>query len=247
MNAHAIARRGGLRASFCMFAAMALSVPVYAQYASSQASSAAASPGNVSGMDMADDAHFGKVLVDQLEATRTDGSNGHAWDAYAWYGSDFNKLALRTEGDRADGRVATGDIESLWSHAISAFWNTELGLRSDFSNDPERNWAAFGVQGIAPYWFHIEVTGYVGSGGRAAARLKAEYELLITQRLVLQPEIETNLYSRSDPANRLGSGIADTSVGVVWRRAYGGTADLRRADDLSVIDRQFVAGVRIWF
>ncbi|MHB8387119.1 copper resistance protein B [Metallibacterium sp.] len=217
----------------------------------------------MTGMDMADNPRFGKLLINQLEATRANGASGQAWDAYAWYGTDFNKLAIRTEGDRAGGRVEAGDIEALWSHAIAALWDTELGVRHDFGIGPDRDWAAFGVQGIAPYWFDIEATGYVGAGGRTAARFKAEYELLFTQRLILQPEFEANLYGRRDPARGLGSGLSDASlglrlryeirrefapyIGVVWQRVFGGTAGFRRAENKSVFDRQIVAGVRVWF
>ncbi len=212
-------------------------------------------------MGMGDDNPLGKVVVNQFEATRSCGANAEAWEAYAWYGWDANKLLLRTHGDRAG--VSAGDVEALWSHAVGAFWDSEAGLRRDFGGGPARDWVAFGLRGIAPYWFDVEATGYAGTGGRAAARLKVEYELLITQRLVLQPDLETNLYAQSDAARRLGSGITDASVGlrlryeirrefapyvgVVWQRAYGGTADFRRADRLSVADRRFVAGLHIWF
>ena len=217
----------------------------------------------MTGMDMADNPRFGKVLINQLEATHADGVSGQAWDAYAWYGSDFNKLAIRSEGDRAGGRVEAASVEALWSHAYATFWDSVVGVRHDFGIGPGRNWAAFGVQGIAPYWFNLEATGYVGAGGRTAARFKAEYELLITQRLILEPELETNLYGKADPARRLGSGLSDAGlslrlryeirrefapyVGVVWQRVFGGTADFRRAENKSVFDRQIVAGVRIWF
>ncbi len=218
---------------------------------------------SMTGMDMADDQRFGKVLINQLEATRADGVTGQAWDAQAWYGGDRNRLLLRSEGARSAGHVQEGDIEALWSHAIATFWDSTLGVRHDFGNGPGRNWAAFGVQGLAPYWFDIEATGYVGAGGRTAARFKAEYELLITQRLILQPEFEANLYGKPDPAWRLGSGLSDASlglrlryeirrefapyIGVVWQRVFGGTAGFRRAENQSVFDRQLVAGVRVWF
>ncbi len=217
----------------------------------------------MTGMDMADDRRFGKVLINQLEWTHAGGVSGQAWDAQAWYGGDFNRLLLRSEGARSAGHLQEGDIEALWSHAVTAFWDSTLGVRHDFGIGPGRDWAAFGVQGIAPYWFNLEATGYVGAGGRTAARFKAEYELLITQRLILQPELESNLYGRADPARRLGSGLSDASlglrlryeirrefapyIGVVWQRVFGGTADFRRAESKSVFDRQIVAGVRIWF
>ena len=217
----------------------------------------------MTGMDMADDRRLGKVLINQLEWTHADGVSGQAWDAYAWYGGDFNRLLLRSEGARSAGHLQEGDIEALWSHAVTAFWDSTLGVRHDFGAGSARDWAAFGVQGLAPYWFDIEATGYVGAGGRTAARLKVEYELLFTQRLILQPEFEANLYGRSDPARGLGSGLSDASlglrlryeirrefapyIGVVWQRVFGATADFRRAEGRPVFARQIVAGVRIWF
>lgn len=102
-----------------------------------------------------------------------------------------------------------------------------------------RAWAALGVQGLAPYWFSTEATFYVRGQGRTAVRLKSEYELLFTQRLILQPEAEANLYGKSDPARQLGSGLSDLEIGlrlryevrrefapyigVVWARQFGGT------------------------
>lgn len=214
-------------------------------------------------MDMADDRSYGQVLFNQLEATHAAAGNGQAWEAQAWYGGDFNRLLLRSEGDRSGGRIQSADAEALWSHPYAAFWNTELGVRRDFGVGPGRSWAAFGVQGIAPYWFNIEATGYVGSGQRTAARLKVEYELLITQRLILQPEFEANLYGRSDPARRIGSGLSDASlglrlryeirrqfapyIGVVWVRRMGTTATYARQDHQPVFEPQLVAGLRLWF
>lgn len=260
MSTQTITPRGTRFVSLWMLCASALTAPVFAQQAPV---ASASSMSSMPGMDMADNHRFGKVLINQLEATRADGVTGQAWDAYAWYGSDFNKLAIRTEGDRAGGRVEAASVEALWSHTYAAFWDSVVGVRHDFGIGPGRDWAAFGVQGIAPYWFNLEATGYVGAGGRTAARFKAEYELLITQRLVLEPEFEANLYGKADSTWRLGSGLSDASVdmrlryevrrefapyiGVVWQRVFGGTAGFRRAENKSVFDRQVVAGVRIFF
>ncbi len=87
--------------------------------------------------------------------------------------------------------------------------------------------------------------------------------MLITQRLVLQPEVELNLYGKDDPDNGIGSGLADTQVGVrlryelrrelapyigvAWTRHYGETADLGRAAGHDRDELQFVAGMRVWF
>ncbi|THD07362.1 copper resistance protein B [Rhodanobacter lindaniclasticus] len=205
----------------------------------------------------------GMLLVDQLEAFHGRDGNGQSWEAAGWYGSDTDKLWLRSEGERRGGRLDDGEVEALWDHAVAAFWSTQLGVRHDFGAGPQRNWAAFGVQGLAPYWFEIQATAYVGPSGRSAARLRADYELLFTQRLILQPELEVNLYGKADPARGIGRGISDAKLGlrlryeirrefapylgVVWTRRFGATADFARTDHQAVFDRQWVAGLRIWF
>lgn len=215
------------------------------------------------GKAMEGDARFGMLLVDQLEAFHGRDGSGQQWDIEGWYGNDYDKLWLRTEGERHSGRLEDASGEVLWSHAVAAFWNTQLGVRTDAGEGPDRSWAAFGLQGLAPYWFELEATGYMGSAGRTAARFRAEYELRFTQRLVLQPQLEANAYGKADPARGLGRGLSDMSlglrlryefhrqfapyVGVVWTRRFRGTADLARQHGQDRLDRQWVAGVRIWF
>jgi len=219
--------------------------------------------GPMKGMDMADNASMGMLLIDQLEAFHASDANGQTWEAEAWYGNDVNKLWLRTEGERSDGKLEDADLEAFWNRNIATFWSTQLGVRHDFGEGPSRTWAAFGVQGLSPYWFELEATVYVGQSGRTAARLRAEYELLLTQRLILQPEAEINLYGKDDPARRIGSGLSDVEAGLRLRyevnrqfapyigvnliRRVGSTADFAREDSQPVFDRQIVAGVRLWF
>jgi copper resistance protein B len=189
---------------------------------------------------------IGTLLFDQLEA-----------------GQDLNKLWLRSEGEVSNGKIEDGDVEALWNHAIATYWGTQLGLRHDLGAGPNRDWLAFGVEGLAPYWFTLEATGYVGPSGRTAARLRVNYEVLFTQRLILEPELEFNLYGKGDPARRIGSGLSDVSfglrlryeirrefapyIGINWVRRVGTTADYARADGQHVFDQQLVAGIRIWF
>jgi copper resistance protein B len=205
----------------------------------------------------------GKLLIDQLEAFDGRDGNGQSWELGGWYGTDENKLWIRSEGERSAGKVQDGDAEVLWNHAIATYWGSQLGVRHDFGVGPERTWAAFGVEGLAPYWFELEATGYVGSSGRTAARLRVNYDVLFTQRLILTPELEANLYGKNDPARRIGSGLSDVQfglrlryevrrqfapyIGVVWTRRFGSTADFARADRQAIFDRQWVAGLRIWF
>jgi copper resistance protein B len=221
----------------------------------------AASPAH--GLHMHGSAPTGMLLVDQLEAFHGRDGNGQSWEAEGWYGNDADKLWLRSEGEHSGGRLEDGELEALWNHAVATFWSTQLGVRHDFGAGPKREWAAFGVQGLAPYWFEIEATAYAGSSGRTAARLRADYELLFTQRWILQPELEVNFHGKSDPARGIGDGLTDAKlglrlryeirrefapyIGVVWVRRFGATADFARDGHQAVFDQQWVAGVRIWF
>lgn len=138
-----------------------------------------------------------------------------------------------------------------------------MGLRQNSGVGPDRSWLAFGVQGLAPYWFEVDATAYVGDGGRTALRLGAECELLVTQRLILQPRVEADLYGKGDPARDIGKGLSDLTagvriryefsrqfapyVGVEWANRFGETADLARAAGEPTRNTRCVAGVRLWF
>ena len=77
-----------------------------------------------------------------------------------------------------------------------------------------------GVQGLAPYWFELDVAAYVGEDGRTAFTAQAEYELLLTQKLILQPRAELNLYGKDDLDNGLGSGLSDLALGLRLRYEF---------------------------
>jgi copper resistance protein B len=206
----------------------------------------------VDAMQMNDDARFGMLMFDQLEHAIAPG-NGVAWDANAWYGGDFDKIWLRSEGEHSDGRL-DARTELFWDHAFASFWDWQLGARHDAGLGATRDWAAFGVQGLAPYWFDVEATAYVSDQGRTALRLRTEYDVLITQKLVLQPELETNFYGKSDRVREIQSGLSDAQFGLRLRyeirrefAPYVGVVWTRRFADNARDDTQLVAGVRFWF
>jgi len=214
-------------------------------------------------MQMNDKGRVGRVLLDEFEWRNTDAGNAAMWYVQGWYGGDYNKLWIKTEGERVRGSTEDARVDVLWDRIVSRWWSVQGGVRQDFGEGPSRTWAALGVQGLAPYWFDTEATFYVGEQGRTAARLRTEYDLLLTQRLILQPEAEANLYGKSDPARRIGSGLSDVElavrlryeirrefapyVGLAWTHRFAGTADLVRAAGEHASDLQVVAGVRAWF
>jgi copper resistance protein B len=216
-------------------------------------------PGN----EMNDEARFGRVMLDKLEYAKGDGEHGQNLDLEAWYGNDWDKLWLKAEGERSDGRLQSLRKEALWDHTIAPFWSSQLGLRHDSGDGAGRTWAALGVRGLAPYWFDTTATAYWRSGGGFAARVDVRYELLFTQQLILEPEAEANLYSKDDPARGVGSGLSDLDlslrlryeirrqfapyIGVTWNRSFGDTAEYARVRGERTKKTQVVAGVRIWF
>jgi len=217
----------------------------------------------VSMMQMDDTHRFGKVMLDQLEWRDAREGAAVTWDAQGWYGGDYNKLWIKTEGERITGTTLNASTDLLLDHVVARWWDAQAGIRQDFGKGPARTWLALGVQGLAPYGLDVEATVYVGTAGRAAARLKADYDLLLTQRLILQPYGEANFYSKADPARQLGSGLSDIElslrlryevrrelapyVGVGWFKRFGGTAELARAAGEGGDELELIAGLRIWF
>lgn len=219
--------------------------------------------GPLPGQDMADDDPYGMLLLEKFEYFNGDNDNGLLFDGQAWYGGDYNKLWLKADGERSGGKAGATRYEALWDHAITTYWGTQLGIRHDAYQGPGRDWLAFGVQGLAPYWFEVEATAYVGENGRTAARVEANYDLLLTQRLILQPNVEVNFYGKDDSDRDIGSGLSDMDlslrlryeikreiapyIGIAYRRKFGDTANFARDEDEDVDDTRLMVGLRLWF
>jgi copper resistance protein B len=203
------------------------------------------------------------AIFNQLEG-RWNGSNTEfRWQGQGWVGTDYDKLWIKSEGTLSKGMVDDGQDQFLYSRAITTYFDLQGGLRSDIDSRPIRNWAAFGIQGLAPYFFDLEVTGFVSGEGHLAAKLEASYDVLLTQRLILQPQLELNLYSKADPVRLVGAGFSDIDtglrlryefsrkfapyIGVVYQGKFGQTANFARQAGDSTGDFRFVFGIRTWF
>ncbi len=204
------------------------------------------------------------LLFDKFGWSRNrDGQNALQWDGRFWFGTATNRLVIKSEGERESGGGSDAKIEALWSHAISPFWDLQLGARRDVGTGPKRNWAALGLEGVLPYNIELETTAYAGPSGRTALAMKAEYDLLLTQRLIFTPELEASAYGRNDPERGIGSGLSKGSlslrlryevtrefapyVGVSFERKFGRTADYASDAGQSRSQTALIAGVRFWF
>jgi len=205
------------------------------------------------------------LTFNQLEGRTGGPDTAFRWDAQGWIGTDFNKLWFKSEGRVAHGTMDDGDHEILYDRPIPhlRYLDWQAGVRTDLDSGPSRVWGAVGVEGLAPYFFDIEPTLYVRDGGHVAGRLSGSYNLRITQRLILQPQIELNFYSKRDPARGIGTGLSNLDsglrlgyqisrkfapyVGFTYTDSYGETARFaRQAVGLSSCSRCFVFGIWAW-
>ena len=202
------------------------------------------------------------VRLEELEAQDA-ADDVRKWDLDAWFGRELHRLWLRSEGQRVDDATESADLELLWGRSFTPWWTFTAGLREDLTPNPERTWAAIGIQGLSPYRFDIEATAYLGEGGRTAARVETRCEVLFTNRLILQPLIELDWYGQDDAARGIGSGLASAEiglrlryeirrevapyVGIVREEKFGSTADFAQAAGADPDDTRLVAGIRLWF
>jgi copper resistance protein B len=220
---------------------------------------------------VADNMVFYHLLFNQLEGRSNGIANEFRWDGEGWIGTDMNKLWFKSEGFLEHGIASDGDTEALYDRPIPhlKYFDVQAGVRYDLDSFPGRTWGAVGVEGLAPYWFQLEPTFYFSNGGRVAGKITASYDLLITNRLILQPEIEMNFYSRAEPARGTGSGLSDLDggvrlryelfrdpalsrkvapyVGFAYTQTFGQAATFTRAEGGIVHDPRFIFGTRLWY
>jgi copper resistance protein B len=213
------------------------------------------------GVPVADEHVFYHALVSELEG-RLGRNNSFRWEGEGWAGTDMNRVMFRSEGSINGGKVEDGQQEVFYSRPISTYFNAMVGSRYDLDSAPGRGWGAFGVEGLAPLFFHVAATGYISDTGHYAAKLEGSYDLLLTQTLILQPQIEMNLYGKNDPARMLGTGLTDIDAGlrlryeisrkfapyvaVTYENKFGRTAAFARSNGEPISNLRFSFGVRAW-
>lgn len=215
-----------------------------------------------------DDHIYWMVMADEMEYAPGPEGRPVFLDASVWVGGDYNRLWVKLEGEGST-LESEGEIEAqaLYSRLISPFFEAQagLGIETAYGEDDSRSRGllVLGLQGLAPYWFEIEPQLLVSHEGDIAFSFEASYELLFSQRLILEPELELGAAVQDVPEFGVGSGLNDLSVGgrmryeivrefapyvgLVWTRRFGETADLAQAAGVEVSDVRFVAGFRIWY
>ncbi|KLJ02124.1 copper resistance protein B [Luteimonas sp. FCS-9] len=212
---------------------------------------------------MGDSAVRSFVRVDRLEGFEADHGRGLGWEVDGWIGGDVHRLWLKTGGERVGGRTHDASFDALYGRSVSPWWDVVAGAHHVFAPGRAKTYASVGVQGLAPYLFEVSAMAHVDGGGRVLAELEVEYEMLLTNRLILQPALEISAASESDPARHIGSGLGGIEaglrlryeftrrfapyVGIVHERSFGETRALEQADGGSGRETRWVIGVRTWF
>jgi copper resistance protein B len=209
------------------------------------------------------------VAFDELELATSPEARPVVFDGEAWWGGDFDRLWLKLAGEvgTEDGlREAEVAAQALYSRAVTPFWNFQTGIRVDHvtgDGGATRPRLAVGFEGLARYWFEVEAFAFVGEDGDVTGSLEASYDILLGQRLILEPEVEISVASETIPEFGLGSGFTEGEVGFrlryeirrefapyvgwSWERAFGDTADLLEARGEDTTEGTFVVGLRWWY
>lgn len=207
------------------------------------------------------------ILAEKLELAPTVDDRAFAIEAVGWYGNDRSRLWMRGEGDINTVEFGgEAQLEVLYGKLITPFFDALVGVRLDHNwGDATATRILFGggIEGIAPYWFELEASAFISEDGDLSARLETAYDLLFTQRLILEPRMELNISASRVPEFGIGSGFTDLElggrlryelhrkfapyIGLNWHRRMGGTADLARDEGEPVSETSLVAGVRTWY
>lgn len=207
---------------------------------------------------------LGTLLIDRLEHRLRDGKDSVDWEVEGWIGGDTHKLWLNMEGSKpVKGGVEEAEFQLLYSRMVSEFWDVQAGVRHDVRPRPQTTYGVVGLQGVAPYFLDVNVQAFLSEDGDASARLEVESDLLITQKLILQPVAEVNFSAQRVPELHLGRGINDVElglrlryefvrefapyIGVSWERKLGETSNIARQHGEDPSDLSFVTGIRFWF
>lgn len=209
---------------------------------------------------------FYGLSFEQLEYRVGDDDDVLAWDGDAFVGTDEWKLRLQSEGEYIKGPDVFETLENqlLVQRLVSDFFDIKAGIRFDTPEGPDRTYAVIGIQGLAPQWIEVDADLFISEKGDVSARLDADYELLITNRIILTPTAEINIAFSADEDIGIGSGLTDIElglrlsydlierdvapyIGMHYEKKFGKTADFAEAEGEDSDELFFVAGVRLLF
>jgi copper resistance protein B len=203
--------------------------------------------------------HYAEIEGD---LARFDGATLANWDGQGWIGTDYDKFWVKSEGEVSGGRAEQAEVQLLWSHNTGGFFDIQAGARIDMEPD-SRAYLVAGIQGLAPYQLDTQAHVFLGDRGDVHLRLRQRFNILVTNRFILTPGVETDIYLTDASERRVKAGFSSIEAGVqaryeitrkfapyvhfVYDRALGGTARLAEAAGENPGGWQLRAGLRLWF
>lgn len=219
-----------------------------------------------------DDRVYVFTLFERLEyriANDDDTPDHIGWEAQGWIGKDFHKFWWKHEGEAVFDGPDNGETETdlLYSRLVTPFWNFQIGVQyaNEWNTDDYNDrWSGvIGFQGLAPYQFELDNALYVSEDGDVTVTCEAEYDLHITQRIVLQSLAELHFAAQDISERDMGAGITDVNldlrlrygikrefapyIGIRYRFLVGETADIAEEAGADTTQLYFMTGVRFAF
>lgn len=202
------------------------------------------------------------VIRLQMDGTENNDGGLVTWDGEGWYGGDTDKFVGRTKGEMQNGHVEASELWGLWSHNISDFWDVQAGVRQDIDPHPTTSFA-LGVEGMLPQFLETHAHGFISTRGDVSARIEQSIDFAVTQRLILEPHAELNVYGSDVPELGIGSGISNIQAGaqlryevtrkfapyvdLVYETTTGNTARIKQKNGEDTNDLTLRVGLRIAF
>ena len=208
------------------------------------------------------------LLADVLEYRPDGNDSDFRWDIDSWYGGDFNRVWLKSEGEQsAKERDYDLDAQILYGRFVGKYYDFQIGVRGETrvyeGHNESRAHAVIGFEGHAPYRFDVEPALFISEEGDISARFTATRDLLLTQKLILQGRFETSVAIQEVEEFATGSGLNHIElglrlryeirrefapyIGVTYEQSFAGTADLIRREGGDPSQVRLVTGLRIWF
>ena len=209
------------------------------------------------------------VLEYRLPTQGSKSTNNYRWDVEGWYGGDYNRLWFKSEGQQGSAFKSGYDVDFqlLYGRFIQKYYDFQIGGRVEtqsFSGGQvTRGQTVIGIEGLVPYNYGVETALFIDQNGAVSGRLSLTKDILLTQRLILQNRVETNVAVQRVEKFTTGSGLNNLElgfrlryeirrefapyVGVSLDRSFGETATLVRQDGGIPSQVRFTAGVRMLF
>lgn len=212
--------------------------------------------------------NYSMTLVDRLEYAPRGADSEIRWEVERWQGGDYHRWWFKSEGERSiEGNNFDADFQLLRSKLIHPFTDFQYGLRLQTrrhdGSSATRPQAVAGFHALMPYNYELETAFYLDPHGQVSASLKATKDLYITQKLVLQPRVESAFalqdskrFGEGRGFNQLDLGLRlryeirrefAPYIGVDYTRLFGKTATYALRDGESARQWRFVTGVQMWF